>query len=212
VIYEVVEAPAPIRQGDIFREVPRVELPPLREIPLVRGEAIERSSWREIADSKAGRVSCIAAIRSVVAIVLTQDCDAVRAAEICLCEIGPFAQVERMAKSASTPKAIVSIVTKHARVNQKWFYLPIDPLFGFNERMAVDFQSPLSVLRPDLEEMRATHRVGRLTKVAREHYRERAAEFFRRYPYDEWYPLNRDELAAYRIEKPEPIEPYPWQR
>jgi len=39
---------------------------------------------------------------------------------------------------------------------------------------------------------------------------ERVAEFYRRYPYDEWYTLNAAELAAYRRDHPD-ADPYPWQ-
>jgi len=211
VIYEKLEAAEPIRQGDIFRNVPQLELPPLQAIPVVAEDKIEQSAWSEIANERSA-ISCVAAIRSVTAIALTQDCDAVRAREISLCEIGRFVEVEPRSKDATRPKSVVSLVTQHARVNQKWFYLPLDADFGFAERMAVDFRSILRVPRTDLELMRADHRVGRLTDVALKHFRERAAEFFRRYPYDEWYPLNSEELAAYRGDKVEPIEPYPWQR
>ncbi|WP_155996384.1 hypothetical protein [Verrucomicrobium sp. 3C] len=46
--------------------------------------------------------------------------------------------------------------------------------------------------------------------IADEHFRERIAEFFRRYPYDEWYPLNQDELQTYLEEYPD-AKPFPWQ-
>jgi hypothetical protein len=46
--------------------------------------------------------------------------------------------------------------------------------------------------------------------MADEHFRERIADFFRRYPYDEWYALNHEELAAYQQEYPD-TNPYPWQ-
>ena len=53
--------------------------------------------------------------------------------------------------------------------------------------------------------------MARLNDLADEHFRERLAEYFRRYPYDEWYPLDKAELEEYRRSKPEPIQPYPWQ-
>jgi len=75
--------------------------------------------------------------------------------------------------------------------------------------MAVDFTVTLRVPRAELEELRSLRR-GRLNPVADEHFRERIAEFFRRYPYDEWYPLNQEELEAYRREYPD-TPPFPWQ-
>ncbi|MCU0978110.1 MAG: hypothetical protein MUF25_02965, partial [Pirellulaceae bacterium] len=109
----------------------------------------------------------------------------------------------------STPKAWKNILTQHARVNQKWFYLPPDEQIGFLDKMAVDFMVTLRVPRTDLESLREL-RKGRLNPVADEHFRERIAEFFRRYPYDECYPLNSDELEAYRAQYPE-TRPFPWQ-
>jgi len=75
--------------------------------------------------------------------------------------------------------------------------------------MAVDFLVTLRVRRLELESLRSL-RKGRLNPVADEHFRERIAEFSRRYPYDEWYPLNREEFDVYRAEYPD-AEPFPWQ-
>jgi len=75
--------------------------------------------------------------------------------------------------------------------------------------MAVDFLVTLRIPREDLESLRSL-RKGRLNPVADEHFRERIAEFFRRYPYDEWYPLNQEELATYAAAH-EGTKPYPWQ-
>ena len=55
--------------------------------------------------------------------------------------------------------------------------------------------------------------VGCLVVIAEadEHFRERLAEFFRRYPYDEWYPLEKAEFAEYKKSYPE-TEPREWQK
>jgi len=55
--------------------------------------------------------------------------------------------------------------------------------------------------------------VARLRTPAIEHFRERLSEFYRRYPYDEWYPLNREEYQKYVADKggDEDIKPFPWQ-
>jgi hypothetical protein len=102
------------------------------------------------------------------------------------------------------------IKLRHARVNLKWFYLPPDERLGFAEKMAVGFMVTLRVPRTELEALRDLRR-GRLNAVADEHFRERISEFFRRYPYDEWYPLNQEELEAYTDEHPD-ARPYPWQQ
>jgi hypothetical protein len=106
----------------------------------------------------------------------------------------------------------MSMITKHARLNLKWFYLPPDPGLGFSDKMAVDFHSVLRVSRTYLEQNLTQLRLARLNQVATEHFRERLSEYYRRYPYDEWYPLDKAEFEEYRRSKPEPIEPFPWQR
>ena len=78
----------------------------------------------------------------------------------------------------------MSQITKHSRLNLKWFYLPPDSQIGFANRMAVDFHSVLRVSRGYLAQNLARLRRGRLNSIATEHFRERLAEYFRRYPYD----------------------------
>ena len=210
-IYEPVDANAPIRQGDIFKAVPRVESPLDRLAILKEDGTTVVSSWQAIASTEPeALISAILLMRSVTAIVITQDCDAVRAPMISLCEIRPFMDVMKLSEPKS-PKAWVELLTKQARINQKWFYLPPDDRLGLASKMAVDFQTVLRLRREDIDEMRRDHRVGRLNEVAEAHFRERLGDFFRRYPYDEWYSFDREEFAAYRESKPEPIAPYPGQ-
>jgi antitoxin (DNA-binding transcriptional repressor) of toxin-antitoxin stability system len=208
VIYEFPNSDAAIRQGDIFVGLPRVEVS-LREIPVITDDGQQRlAQWREIV--QAGQpVTAVFAMRPVAAIVATQDCDTLRAPDITLCEIRRFQEVERKAAQTSSAKSWKNILTQHARINQKWFYLPPNERLGFADKQAVDFLVTLRVPREELEEMRDLRR-GRLNDMADEHFRERIADFFRRYPYDEWYSLNHEELAAYQQEYPDTI-PYPWQ-
>jgi len=145
-----------------------------------------------------------------MAIVATQDCDALRSPDITLCEIREFREVERKSKETTAAKKWKDILTQHARINQKWFYLPPDDQIGFDKKMAVDFLVTIRVPREDLEEIRSLRR-GRLNKMADEHFRERLTEFFRRYPYDEWYPLNKEEFAEYKKEYPD-VVPFAWQQ
>jgi hypothetical protein len=78
--------------------------------------------------------------------------------------------------------------------------------------VAASPEAPLQQGEADLEAARAM-RVARLVSPAIEHFRERLGEFYRRYPYDEWYPLNPDEFAAYRADKKDDpdIKPFSWQ-
>lgn len=81
---------------------------------------------------------------------------------------------------------------------------------GFAEKMAVDFRSAIRVPGDDLHSLRRLRR-GRLNPEADEHFRERLSEFFRRYPYDEWYLLNAEEFGEYRKSYSDAV-PREWQR
>lgn len=206
-IYDFPDYSEPIRQGDIFVSLPRIDIS-LNKV-LVCGENGERlAKWAEIAQT-GEPVNIIVPVRPVAAIVATQDCDAVHGRDITLCEIREFKEVERKGKDTTSAKSWKNIITQHARINQKWFYLPPSSKIGFTEKMAVDFMVTMRVPRAELEDLRDL-RKGRLNEVADEHFRERIGEFFRRYPYDEWYPLDQEELGAYMNEYPG-IKPFPWQ-
>lgn len=208
-IYDFPDIGAPIRQGDIFLGVPRVEVS-LREIPVVTADGQQSVVlWNDVVAADKP-VTAVVALRPVAAIVATQDCDTLHSRDITLCEIRRFQEVERKSAQTTTPKSWKNILTQHARINQKWFYLPPDERVGFAEKMAVDFLVTIRVPREDLEERREL-RKGRLNELADEHFRERIAEFFRRYPYDEWYALDEEEFAAYRQEYPG-TTPFPWQQ
>jgi hypothetical protein len=209
VIYEYPALDAPIRQGDILVGLPRVEVS-LGRVPVLEADgSMADRDWREIAQHQR-EVTAVFPLRPVAAIVATQDCDAARGRDITLCEIQAFRDVERKAKDTKKTKSWVNILTQHARINQKWFYLPPDARMGFTDKMAVDFMVTLRVPRVELEAVRDL-RSGRLNAVADEHFRERISDFFRRYPYDEWHPLNQEELETYTEEYPD-TEPYTWQR
>ena len=174
-IYEYPDSAAPIRQGDIFVHMPGVEVS-MGRVPVLEGDgSMVSREWREIALDQE-EVTAVFAIRPVAAIVATQDCDATHSQDISLCEIRLFRDVYPTASQATTPKAWKSILTQHARANQKWFYLPPDEHIGFREKMAVDFMVTLRVPRIDLESLREL-RKGRLNPVADEHFRERIGEF-----------------------------------
>jgi hypothetical protein len=207
-IYDFPSPEAPIRQGDIFVGLPRVDIS-LKRVPVIRADdQIEEMNWDDIA--RGGEpVTAILAARPVTAIVAWQDCDASWAPDITLCEIRPFQDVERKSKDTKSAKSWVNIITQHARINQKWFYLPPEARLGFETKMGVDFLVTLRVPRIDLEDLRHL-RKGRLNDLTEAHFRERIGEFFRRYAYDEWYPLNSEEMNEYQKQYPD-AKPFPWQ-
>ena len=207
-IYEFPEQTDPIRQGDIFIGLPRIDLS-LQKVLLVDEEGERIAKWEDLA-KESQPLNIIVPVRSVAAIVATQDCDAYRSRDITLCEIREFRDVEGKSRDTKAAKSWKNILTQHARINQKWFYLPPSDQLNFSDKMAVDFLVTLRVPREDLENLRSLRR-GRLNTVADEHFRERIGEFFRRYPYDEWYALDEQEMAEYTKEYPG-IEPFQWQK
>jgi hypothetical protein len=77
VIYKYPDSAAPIRQGDIFVRVPRVEVS-MGSVPVLENDgSMMAREWREIALDQE-EVTAVLAIRPVAAIVATQDCDATR--------------------------------------------------------------------------------------------------------------------------------------
>jgi hypothetical protein len=87
--------------------------------------------------------------------------------------------------------------------------LPPDPKIGFDSKMGVDFLTTIRFSYEDLSSFRHL-RKGRLNELAEAHFRERIGEFFRRYAYDEWYALNKEEMDMYTKKYPE-VKPFPWQ-
>jgi hypothetical protein len=212
-IYEAVSSDQPIKQGDIFCSIPRVELSLSRMMVIDSGSLEPREvSWRDMIDEGQGSVSTAAVfpMKSVDAIVITQNCDAARGEHICLSEIGRFTDFLSQKTPPTTPGKWKDLIIRQSRMNLRFFYLPPDPSSGFADRMAADFRTILRIPRRELEDLRDLRKV-RLNTVATEHFRETLAQFFRRYPYNEWYPLTKEEFAAYTAACPEAVQPYPWQ-
>jgi len=208
-IYERVQPEAPIRQGDILRNIPRLELS-LSEIPVVDEEGSRVASWQELLDEASeDDVTAVVKLKAVSGIVITQDCDAVRGKDLSLAMLDDFQIVTN--SSPTTPKSWRKHITQHAKSNLRYFYLPPDADIGFDRPMAADFRTILRVPREEALTQGAT-RVGRLNTVAYEHFRESLAQFFRRYPYNEWYPLTKEQVEDYAQSCPEPVQLYDWQK
>jgi hypothetical protein len=207
VIYTFPSTSDPIRQGDIFFGVPRIDFN-LEKIPVLVDDHFEETAWDDLAFEDKP-ITALMGAKPVKAIVISQDCDSLRVPDITLCEIRDFRSIELKCKDTQKPNKWVKIITQHARINQKWFYLPPDNNIGFKDKMGVDFLLTIRIHRVDLEKLRF-RRKGCLNEVARNHFRERISEFYRRYSYNEWYPLNKEEIEFYQKDYPD-AEPYPWQ-
>ena len=66
--------------------------------------------------------------------------------------------------------------------------------------MAINFYLVVQVNRFYLEENVILGK-GRLKNIAHQHYRERIAQYYRRYPYDEWYSFKKEEFSLYDRER-----------
>src|SRR5437773_76863 len=90
-IYTRVDAEVPIRQGDIFRGIPRIDCSLGRLAILDEDDSHREVSWSEILRENAyDTVTALLPLKPVQAIVITQNCDAVRGEYLCLCEIDEF--------------------------------------------------------------------------------------------------------------------------
>ena len=208
-IYEFVEPDSPIRQGDIFRGVPRVDVSLSTVVALSRKNDVITTDWRsaledsELVERGLKNVPIIRAVlpvSSVDAIIISQDCDAVRDEGLSLCEIAELPDVWKMAKDANGPQWYAKMIGKQGTDLLKLFYLPEENansiVVGFDKKMGVDFSEVFRIQREELEALKSLRR-GRLIKEAYEHFREKLAQYFRRYPVDPWYPLNADEFEHY---------------
>lgn len=209
-IYESVDIVSPIRQGDIFWGLPKFEVS-LSEMVFCDPESSQPiiKKWTDF-KNEIKPLNFIVSAQPVKAIVITQDCDAIRSRDITLCEIRRFVEVNKQAKDAKTAKHWIKMIVQQARQNLKWFYLPPSEVFDLEDKLAVDFMITIRLPREDLEQLKNLRRC-RLNDIADEHFRERISEFFRRYPYDEWYSLDNQELEEYEKEHGQ-VQVFPWQK
>jgi hypothetical protein len=198
VCYDLLEPECPIMQGDIFYPLPSAE------ISLTNMQVLKKVSSREMSvtvsnwDNLQGENNIIisAALQKTWGIVATQNCDASRIPDISLFQIESYLNVNKTPPPESSHNSWINIITDRSCKNVSLFYLPVDERLGISNRMVVNFHKVFHLPRLDLVNNIKLRR-GRLTKVAYEHYRECIAQYYRRYPYNEWYSLNREEAAFY---------------
>lgn len=204
-IYEVVSPGSPLRQGDLLYPVPMLEPPKLDCLLEAKEGMFSPFSWTATPEPKA----IVVPVVPTWAIVCSQDCDASRAPVISCFHVGTFLEVTRM-QLPETAKKRVSLITKKSREEGKWFYLPSAPSLMISEPMAVNFGRVFQLHRATLSAELDSLRKIRLNETAYQHFRESVAQYFRRYPYDEWYSLTQEELQAYEKDKGS-VPHYQWQ-
>ena len=204
-IYDAVTPDQPLSQGDILYPVPMVTVPSLDNI-LNLNDADDPYKVRTWSESQSGSpIVSPLPIENVWGIVCSQTCDASRSPVISCFQIDTFSKVTGLLLPEK-PNKRASLIVSQSRQNGKWFYLPAFVGLGFTEPMAVRFDTVFQIHRESLMAEIGKYRGCRLNTVAYEHYRESIAQYFRRYPYDEWYPLAGEELNAYQEGIKDPLE------
>jgi hypothetical protein len=210
-IYEQVNLEEPLQQGDIFLSVPRPDFS-LGNLAILSSDGqAEQVSWRELVEQgDINNITAVIGIKPVMAIVISQNCDSTRGKDVSLCAVEPLTDHMKDTPSQN-PKSWNKQLLKHAH-NPRYFYLPPDDGLQIPNRMSADFRSVMRVDREDLLNFRE-YRIARLNDVASQHLRESLAQFFRRYPVNEWYPLTREEVVVYAEEQGlSPNDLYEWQK
>ncbi len=201
--YELTPADQPLQQGDIFFPLPHPKLF-LDEMEILSETAESMAvKWIDIKDKD--KIYATVELEKSWGIVATQNCDSSRVPLISLFQLDPFETINKT--PPRTPKAWVETLTERICKNASWFYLPKDERLGIDHRMVVNFHKVFQVPRLDLVNNIELRR-GRLIKVAYEHYRESIAQYYRRYPYNEWYPFEKAELEAYAQAKKCPLSDF----
>jgi len=192
-----------IKQGDIFMNIPCVELGPLDELLISEEGAppdkMTNLPWHEVIhSSEEGATAALVGIYPVPAIVITQSCDAARKDYITLCEIIELSEIKAFCDyKTKSLKNLAQDLVDHNRKMPEIFYLPPDSDVGFTDKMVAVFSNTIRVPREELERLK-NNRKGRLNDVAYEHFREKLAHFFHRYAFNEWYILSKKELEAHK--------------
>ncbi len=186
-IYKSISIGRSIQQGDIFHNLSLVRYD-LNDLSVIDdNERIEQTSWTEITRDN---VNIVANLERTYGIVMTQDCDCLRNTYISLGMIRPWRR-----DITSVNKWMKAIINLNNKEPSK-MYLPPDKTFNIPERMFIDFSTIFYILRENLEGLRNL-RLCRLNNEALEHFREKLASYFHRYSYDEYYPLNIQEIEEY---------------
>jgi len=195
--YEFPASSAPIRQGDIFIDIPRVEFELSNPLSVLEEDhKVSSISWEELVREKKD-FAAVLGITLVPAIVATQSCDAQRRDYVTLCEVVEITKVKGFENvKEKNLRNVAKDLVKHNRDMPEIFYLPPDNNIGFCDRMTVNFSSTIRLYREDLEKL-IENRKGKLNDTAYEHFREKLSHFFHRYAWNDWYILNKEELLAH---------------
>ena len=100
-IYEYIDENVPIRQGDIFENIPKVEIDFGNLSFLDDNDEFAKFNLADITKNKV--LPAILPISFVPAIVISQDCDISRTGDVSLCQIVPFTEIDKGTKGMINP-------------------------------------------------------------------------------------------------------------
>ena len=186
-IYEAVSLSDDLRQGDIFWRLPFSYFNLDVLFVYTDDSTSEEISWQNLNKEN---IQVLASIEKVYAIVLSQDCDCLREEYISLIVVSEWL------KEYTKSKKWMEEIIKLNRVSPSKMYLPPDNNFNINKRMHIDFSQIFNLKRENLNGIKSL-RLCRLNEEAMDHFREKLAFYFHRYAFDEFYPLNKDEMSSY---------------
>jgi len=214
--YEGVPSSTNIEQGDIFNNLPFLNLKSTTISEVIpEGNDITYKDFdltQYVAGDEIKNVVVAADIQP--GIIITQNCDLLRSDFVSFCKIRPYEDVEKENTSPKLNKRVKFLTENYAH-KAKYFYLPPEMPNGFKNKMAVDF-SLIHQIKLDLLRQLLSKRKCRLNSLASEHFRVKLAHYFRRFAYNPWYVLTeKNEFEIYREQKDNPKEqkliiPYDW--
>jgi hypothetical protein len=202
-------------QGDIFSSLPFIEIDSPKVVELIaEGDQLVPKEIDLVNYISSQPRETNLAVKSTLqaAIIITQNCDLLRSDYVSYCKVTRLRNVEKNMSDSQGKR--IKFLTKTYREQAKYYYLPAEQPYGFEEDMAVDFSSIHQIKKEVLEQL-LNKRTSRLNDMALDHFREKMANYFKRFAYDGWYVLNKSDFEFYlnTLEENEKVRtsPYGWQ-
>ncbi|KKK42306.1 hypothetical protein LCGC14_0543410 [marine sediment metagenome] len=201
-IYKELSLSDDLQQGDIFTELPFSYFDLDALFVYTDDSTFGEISWKDLTKED---IQILADIEKVYAIILSQDCDCLREEYISLIVVSEWKKDYK--KSNKWREEIIKL----NRSRPSKMYLPPDSNFNINKKMHIDFSQIFNLKRENLINLKNL-RLCRLNEEAMDHFREKLAFYFHRYAFDEFYPLDKEEMDSYEKWRKEAYERRNYQR
>ena len=186
-IYEPVSLSDDLRQGDIFVGLPFSYFD-LDALFVYTDESnFGEVSWKDLTKED---IQILADTEKVYGIILSQDCDCLREDYISLIVVSEWK------KDYAKSKKWMEEIIKLNRSSPSKMYIPPDDNFKINKKMHIDFSQIFNLKRENLINIKNL-RLCRLNGEAMDHFREKLSFYFHRYAFDEFYPLDKEQMNSY---------------